>query len=106
MQKFLHVPGNFLSDVGKGGKIVRCCLVYKIVQPVGKQQAGVAAPTVEDFLLGIVVFEVMLGNFDRKIFIYVAEIFAGQGFPVIFRVASDEKLTSGFAGNQVSAGFL
>lgn len=95
--------GCSLSDVGKGGKIVRCCLVYKIVQPVRKQQAGMAAPTVKDFLFWVIVLKIMPWNFNGKIFVYISKIFAGQGFPVVFRMTGNEKLAARFAGDQIGA---
>ena len=49
--------------------IERRYLIYKIVQPVRKQQAGMAAPTVKDFLFWVIVLKIMPWNFNGKILI-------------------------------------
>lgn len=97
--------GCSLSDVGKGGKIVRCCLVYKIVQQLENSRLQGRANGKGFPVLGHR-FENNAVEFQWEVFCLHLENIRRQGFPVVFRMTGNEKLAARFAGDQIGAGFL
>ena len=73
--------------------IVRCGLIYVVIEPVGIKQLASASPADDGRAGGIVVREIVTGYMDGKPLITVPEIFFGQRVWIILGMAGDEELT-------------
>ena len=84
-----------------GHDVIRRCLINEVVQPVGKQQIGMASPA-HHRLLGIVVIaEIVLGKIDGQAQVLIPEILVFQGILVVFGMAGNEDLPALPAGNGI-----
>ena len=93
----------FLADTHD---VVRRRLVDKVIEPVGKQKIGMAAPTDNGLLRVIVIGEVVLGNLNRKAEILITDIFSSQRIRVILRVTHNENLAVVIRFDSINARFV
>ena len=76
----------------QGFQIIRRLLVYKVIQPIGKQQVRVAAPYHRRDCLRVVAGEIRLGKRGVDAAQDIPMVFHRQGIAVVFAVTRDEKL--------------
>jgi hypothetical protein len=67
--------------------IVRSFLIYKIVQPIAKQQVGMSSPSNQWLFGGIVIGVIIAGSSDVQPFVQISDIFLMQGFGCVLRMA-------------------
>lgn len=72
--------------------IVRCGLIYIVIEPVGIKQLASASPADDGGTGGIVVREIVIGHMNREPLVTVPEIFFGQCVWIIFGMAGNEEL--------------
>ena len=65
-------------------QIIRSTLVYVIIQPVRIQVVGMGPPGEEWFVVWIVIFVIVLRDFNRQTLGKVSFIFAIQSHAVVF----------------------
>jgi len=91
-------------QLGDSLKIIRRLLIYKIIEPVGKEQMGVTAPRHRRYRLGIISGEVVARYLRVEPATDIALIFVGECQAVIFAVACDEHLASVLGSNNGGTG--
>ena len=82
--------------------IIRCCLIYEVVEPVGEEQSSVAAPGNHRGLCVVVIREVVFGDFrvnSRKL---VTGVLLVQRVGIVFRVTCQENLSAHLGRNGVN----
>ena len=88
----IYWSSALLSKRRNGIYIIRCRLIYKIIEPVGVQQVGAGAPGHRRLAAGVIAGEVVLGDPDVRSGGQVPYVLIPQGVPVILRVAHEEDL--------------
>ena len=86
--------------------VVRCCLIYEIVQPVGKKQIGVRPPGNYRLLARIVIREIVFRNVNFKSLLLIAKVFVFQRILVILRMSRDKDLLALACGNGINSRLL
>lgn len=75
-------------------QVIRSTLVYVIIQPVRIQVVGMGPPGEEWFVVWIVIFVIVLRDFNRQTLGKVSLIFAIQSHAVVFRMSHNKDFTS------------
>ena len=75
-------------------QVIRSTLVYVIIQPVRIQVVGMGPPGEEWFVVWIVIFVIVLRDFNRQTLGKVSFIFAIQSHAVVFRMSHNKDFTS------------
>ena len=78
-------------------------LVDHVVEPVGKEQVGVAAPDKAGCLVGVVIWKIVVRDLDIKSFVHIPLIFVCKGIAVVLRVPCDKKVGATVGGHHVYA---
>jgi hypothetical protein len=86
--------------------IIRRGLVYEVIQPVSKEQGGVAAPGGEGLLRIVVAREIVLGDLRIDARQLVTGVFFIKSIGIVFRMTCKEDLTSLAGGNSINACLL
>ena len=66
---------NQLSLYAYIHNIIRCCLVNKVIQPIGKEQIRMATPTHNRFIIFVIILKIINRHFDRQPKIFIAQVF-------------------------------
>ena len=83
--------------------VVRCALVYKIVQPVGKEQMRMPSPRYDRGLFRVVIGEIIDGDCNGFALRKITLVFVLQGVCVVFRMPRNENLSAVFGANCIHA---
>ena len=73
-------------------QVIRCHLIYVIIQPVRIQIIRMRPPSKERLILRVVALIIILRNFYRQPFLQIPFIFPVKRHPVILRVPHHEDL--------------
>ena len=81
-------------------------MVYVVVQPISKQQAGMTSPLHDYSLFGIVVFEIVGGEVNINSLFNIPEIFLCQGFLIVFVMSHDVYFSAVVRCDDVRSDFI
>ena len=86
--------------------VVWSCLIYEIVQPVGKMEVGVRPPGNYRLLGGIVIREIVFRNVNFKSLFLITKIFVFQGILIILGMSRNKELLALACGNGINSRLL
>lgn len=92
--RLLHIESANFIDV------IRCCLIDKIIQPIGIQQMRMGTPSHNRSLSIIIIGIIILRNCNRQSSVFISQILLFKGICVILGMPSDKYLSplAGFYG--------